>query len=191
MEQGAASLEAGRGPVESAARIELDTPRKPNMIDASSSSTNRGPLRCRLETTTSIEGPRASAPHPPSVKIVSIPLRFEEPAPAPLQTLAGLPTLRLADKGARRPRLVLALLHSKASRYTSLVGDSCRSPSGSALRAPFLAEEAGVRAVTSTGGKSVWVGLTRGMRGQVEACSDLVSAAGARGCIVIIIWFAG
>ena len=67
---------------------------------------------------------------------------------------------------------------------------SCRSPPGSALRATCLAEEARVRAGTSTGGKSVGVG-PKGVRGPVEACSDWLPATGARGCIVIIIWFAG
>ena len=41
--------------------------------------THSWPLRCRLESTASIEGPRASAPHPTTYKIVSFPLKFEEP----------------------------------------------------------------------------------------------------------------
>ncbi len=45
--------------------------------------THSWPLRCRLESTASIEGPRASSPHPTTYKIVSFP-----------RYLAGVPFTR-------------------------------------------------------------------------------------------------
>ena len=136
-------------------------------------------------------GASGLSPAPPDRQDRVSPLRFEEPAPAPLETLAGPPTLRLVDKGARRSRPVSALLQSEASRNTSLIGGFMQKSSRFGSQSHLFG-----RGGEGKGGyldrwkvRGGWA--HRGVRGPVEACSDWVPATGARGCIVIIIWFAG